>query len=120
MPGSDGHALVARPSGADLPTDEQVRLAVSSFALLAEPTRLRLLWLASTDELDVSSLAARTGVSVASASAHLAKLRLAGLVEARRAGRRMLYRARNRHVRTLVAEVLHLADHQVSGLPEHD
>lgn len=120
MPASNGRAIAPGTAGADLPADEQLRSAVTFFALLAEPTRLRLLWLAATEELDVSSLAARTGVSVASASAHLAKLRLAGLVETRRAGRRVLYRTRNRHVRTLVAEVLHLADHQVAGLPDHD
>ena len=88
--------------------------------MLAEPTRLRLLWLVSGQELDVSTLAARLGATVSVVSAHLAKLRLAGLVDTRRNGRHVLYRARDVHVRSLIAEALFHADHQVSGIPDHD
>jgi DNA-binding transcriptional ArsR family regulator len=88
--------------------------------MLAEPTRLRLLWLVSTEELDVSTLAARLDATVSVVSAHLAKLRLAGLVDTRKSGRHVLYRARDVHVRTLIAEALFHADHQVSGIADHD
>jgi hypothetical protein len=54
------------------------------------------------------------------ASQHLSKLRFAGLVEATRDGRRMVYRLRGGHVRALLAEALFHADHQVSGEPLHD
>jgi len=54
------------------------------------------------------------------ASQHLSKLRFAGLVEATRDGRRMLYRLRGGHVRALLAETLFHADYQVSGEPTHD
>ena len=54
------------------------------------------------------------------ASQHLSKLRLAGLVEATREGRRMIYRLRGSHVRTLLAEALFQADHHISGKPTHD
>jgi DNA-binding transcriptional ArsR family regulator len=54
------------------------------------------------------------------ASQHLSKLRLAGLVEATRDGRRMVYRLRGGHVRALLREALFHADHQVSGAPLHD
>lgn len=104
----------------DLPTDDQVGAAVTAFSMLAEPTRLRLLWLVSAEELDVSTLAGRIGASVSIVSAHLAKLRLAGLVDTRKAGRHVLYRARDTHVRRLIAEALFHADHQVSGIPDHD
>lgn len=97
-----------------------MRAAVTAFSMLAEPTRLRLLWLVSAEEVDVTSLAARLGVTVSVVSAHLAKLRLAGLVETRRAGRHILYRARDVHVRSLISEALHHADHQVSGTADHD
>lgn len=53
-------------------------------------------------------------------SQHLAKLRLAGLVTMRRAGRRALYRARGGHVRRLVEEVFHAADHHLTGQADHD
>jgi len=88
--------------------------------MLAEPTRLQLLWLVSAEELDVSSLASRLGSNVAIVSAHLAKLRLAGLVDTRKSGRHVLYRARDSHVRRLIGEALFHANHQVSGIADHD
>lgn len=46
--------------------------------------------------------------------------RLAGLVNLRRDGRRVLYRARCGHVRRLLAEVMNAADHHLHGIPDHD
>lgn len=51
-------------------------------------------------DYDVGTLAARTGATVALASQHLAKLRLAGLVTARREGRRHIYAVEDPHVLT--------------------
>ncbi|MFG1706158.1 ArsR/SmtB family transcription factor [Nonomuraea sp. M3C6] len=102
------------------PTPAQVNAAVDAFRLLSDGTRLRLMWLLSSDELDVNSLAESIGAPRPSVSQHLAKLRLAGLVDTRRDGRRVLYRARDSHVRGLIAEALFHADHEVSGLPRHD
>lgn len=104
----------------DPPTADQLRAAAEALALLGEPTRLQLLWILTTGEQDVSTVATTVGASVTSVSQHLAKLRLAGLVEARREGRRHLYVARGAHVRRLVLEALYFADHQVSGHPVHD
>ena len=101
-------------------TDAQVQAAVLSFSLLADPTRVRILWALRDDELDVTSLAALAGCRPTVASQHLSKLRLAGLVEATREGRRMRYRLRGGHVRALLREALFQADHQVSGQPVHD
>ena len=106
--------------GLAMPTDAQVAAAVAALTMLAEPSRLRLLWAASQSELDVGSLASVAGVTATAASQHLAKLRLSGLVSTRRDGRRVLYSARNAHVRKLITEALHQADHHVSGWPDHD
>ncbi|MEU8267985.1 metalloregulator ArsR/SmtB family transcription factor [Sphaerisporangium sp. NPDC049002] len=102
------------------PTTTQVETAVEAFRMLSDGTRLRLMWLLASGEYDVSSLAGAIGVARPSVSQHLAKLRLAGLVDARRHGRRVLYRARDAHVRRLIAEALFHADHEVSGIPRHD
>ncbi|KAB8182678.1 metalloregulator ArsR/SmtB family transcription factor [Nonomuraea phyllanthi] len=111
-------------SGADhsqeQPTPAQVAAAVDAFRMLSDGTRLRLMWLLSSGERDVNSLAEAVGAARPSVSQHLAKLRLAGLVDTRRDGRRVLYRARDSHVRAIIAEALFHADHQVSGLPRHD
>ncbi|MBA2891792.1 DNA-binding transcriptional ArsR family regulator [Nonomuraea soli] len=94
--------------------------AARVFALLADPTRLHLVWLLTQGEADVNTLAQATGAAQPTVSQHLAKLRLAGLVEPRREGRRSIYELRDGHLRRLVLEGLSHADHQVSGMPWHD
>ena len=85
---------------------------------LADPTRLHLLWLL-TAEQDVSTLTEQVAASRSSVSQHLGRLRLAGLVQARREGRRMLYRITSDHLAALVTEALEYADHAVQGIPHH-
>lgn len=101
-------------------TPEQISAAVMSFALLADPTRVQMLWALRNAELDVASLAAVAGCRPTVASQHLSKLRFAGLVEGQRHGQRVVYRLRGGHVRALLTEALFHADHHVSGVPVHD
>ena len=101
-------------------SDDQVQAAVTSFSLLAEPTRVRMLWAMREEGVDVATLAAAAGCTPAAASQHLSKLRFAGLVVGTRQGRRVLYQLRGGHVRTLLTEALFHADHQVSGAPVHE
>ncbi len=107
-------------SSRDLPTDGQVDIAVTTLALLADPTRLRILWLLARGDRDVAALSALTAATASATSQHLAKLRLAGLVNMRKAGRQHVYSARGSHVRALVDEALFYADHRVSGEPDHE
>ncbi|MEV0589321.1 metalloregulator ArsR/SmtB family transcription factor [Nonomuraea sp. NPDC050310] len=102
------------------PTGAQVEAAVEALRMLSDPTRLRLMWVLTRGEYDVGSLAQLIGVPRPSVSQHLAKLRLAGLVQTRRDGRRVRYQARDVHVRSLITEALFHADHEVSGIPRHD
>ncbi|GAA3455022.1 ArsR/SmtB family transcription factor [Dactylosporangium matsuzakiense] len=102
------------------PSAAQVDAAVTALRMLADPTRLRLMWELREGEHDVTTLTAAVGAARPAVSQHLAKLLLAGLVGTRRDGRRVLYRARGGHVRRLVTEVLYAADHQVTSEPEHD
>ncbi|NUP27710.1 MAG: helix-turn-helix transcriptional regulator [Nocardia sp.] len=104
----------------ELPPPELVETASVAMRMLADPTRLRLLWLLSGAELDVGSLAERVSLARPAVSQHLAKLELAGLVLRRRDGRRMLYRTRGGHVRRLLVEALNAAEHHVRGIPDHD
>lgn len=109
-----------QPDGASaLPSPAEVDAAVAALTLLADPTRLRLLWLLSTDERDVGTMAGLAGTTPAAASQHLGKLRLAGLVSARQEGRRRVYTTRGGHVSRLVQEALYFAGHRVSGEPDH-
>ncbi len=112
-----GHEGETHP---DRLTPEQIGAAVMSFALLADPTRVQMLWALRNAELDVASLAAVAGCRPTVASQHLSKLRFAGLVEGQRQGQRVIYRLRGGHVRALLTEALFHADHHVSGAPVHD
>ncbi len=107
---------------AHLQAPDSARLveATGVFALLADATRLHLLWLLAQEESDVGSLTERIEASRTAVSQHLAKLRLAGLVETRRAGRHIYYRLSDGHLRRLVLEALSHADHRVSGEAAHD
>jgi|SRR5882757_1175323 len=108
------------PTHPDTLTEAQVDAAVSAFGMLADRTRLRILWvLRDGSETDVSTLAEQAGVSPTIASQHLAKLRMTGLVATRKIGRHVHYRLRTGHVRRLLTEALFQADHQVSGHPDH-
>lgn len=98
--------------------EQRVAVAVEVLAQLADPTRLRLLWLL-TAEQDVTTLTAQVAASRSSVSQHLGRLRLAGLVRVRRDGRRMLYRITSDHLSELVTQVLEYADHTVRGIPHH-
>ena len=115
---TDGKPLPA--AHPEAPTTAQVAAAVMAFALLADPTRVRLLWAIRDEGADVTTLAATAGCSPTVASQHLSKLRFAGLVEGVRNGRRVVYRIRGGHVRRLLEEALFQADHQVTGEPVHD
>ncbi len=103
----------------DLPTGAQVDVAVTTLGLLADPTRLRILWLLARGDQEVGALSTLTGATASATSQHLAKLRLAGLVSMRKAGRQHIYSACGTHVRSLVDEALYYADHRVSGEPDH-
>jgi DNA-binding transcriptional ArsR family regulator len=100
-------------------TDGQVLVAVESFRLLADPTRVRLLWALLQGELSVNELADVVGAQPSAISHHLAKLRLARLVRPRREGTRMYYTMENVHVSQLLREGLFHADHVAQGLPPH-
>jgi len=92
------------------PTRPQLDAAARTLALLVAPVRLHLVWLATNGEHDVGTLAERTGVSIATASQHLGKLRLAGLISVRRDGRRHIYTVDDPHVVTLVEQIFeHIA-----------
>jgi DNA-binding transcriptional ArsR family regulator len=97
---------------------EQLGVAAEVLTHLADPTRLHLLWLLTTEQ-DVSTLTTQVAASRSSVSQHLGRLRLAGLVQARRDGRRMLYRITSDHLARLVTETLEYADHAVRGIPHH-
>jgi DNA-binding transcriptional ArsR family regulator len=67
---------------------------ISTFDVLAEPTRRRILDLIRDEERPVNELVATLAISQPGVSKHLRVLREAGLVEVRTDAQRRLYRVR--------------------------
>lgn len=88
------------------PSEAQVATGVETLKLLADPTRLRILWALLHGEHSVGNLAEHVGAPAPAVSQHLAKLRLARLVQTRRDGNHIFYLADDDHVRRLVEEAL--------------
>lgn len=103
----------------DLPSDDDVDLAVEVFRMLSDGTRLVLLWCLLDQEMSVGELATASGKAPAAVSQHLAKLRLARLVQTRRDGNTIYYRLDSAHARALVLDGIHHAQHQGTEMPAH-
>jgi len=87
--------------------------------MLADVTRVRVLWALLDGELAVNDLAQAVDKPPAGVSQHLAKLRLARLVSTRRQGTQVFYRLDSPHVAQLVEDAVFHADHAGSDLPQH-
>ena len=105
--------------GSGLPADEQVDLAVEVFRMLAEATRVKLLWVLLDGEAPVNRLADVVGKPQAAVSQHLAKLRMARLVTTRRQANQVFYRLANDHVRQLIEDAVFNAEHAGPDVPAH-
>lgn len=112
-------AAVSRPHERT-PGALELSAAAEVFGLLSDPTRLHLVWLLTRGEADVTALTEACGAARPAVSQHLAKLRLAGLVQSRKDGRRVVYAMPDGHLKRLVVEAISRADHEVSGEPWHD
>ena len=102
-----------------LPAEEQVDLAVEVFRMLADATRVRLLWVLLEGETPVNWMADAVAKPQATVSQHLAKLRMARLVQTRRQGTQLYYRLANDHVRQLIIDAMHHSEHAGPGIAAH-
>ena len=99
--------------------EDQVGLVVEVFRMLADSTRVQVLWALVDRECSVNDLAERVGKPAPSVSQHLAKLRMARLVRTRKEGTQVIYRLENDHVRQLVSDAVFNAEHAGPGVPGH-
>lgn len=81
---------------------------------LGHPHRLELLEHLAQGERGVEALAERTDLSIANASQHLQRLRRAGLVDARRDGKFVLYSLSDEAVLDLLASLRRVAERNVA------
>jgi ArsR family transcriptional regulator, zinc-responsive transcriptional repressor len=99
--------------------EDQAALIVEVFRMLADVTRVQVLWALADRELSVNELAQHVGKPAPSVSQHLAKLRMARLVRTRRAGTTIYYTLENEHIRQLVTDAVFNAEHAGPGIPQH-
>ena len=101
------YARAAQPGSAEL-----TRLS-ELLALMADPTRLRIVAALDSAELCVCDLAATIGLTESAISHHLRPMRQLNVVRSRREGRRVFYSLDDEHVmsiyRTSREHVLHRA-----------
>jgi DNA-binding transcriptional ArsR family regulator len=101
------------------PTDREIAAAVRTLKLLADETRLRIIWNLQHGEHSVNELADHLAMQAAAVSHHLARLRHDGVVTTRRDGNRIYYAARDDHVEALVRQALRHAEHLGPGPARH-
>lgn len=101
------------------PSESQVESVIEIFKLLADRTRLKIMWELLHNEYSVNELSKQVSAQSASVSQHLGKLRLAKLVISRRQGNKIYYSAKNDHVFNLIEQAFYEADHLVNSAPDH-
>ena len=87
--------------------------------MLADATRVQVLWALIGREMSVNDLAEHVGKPAPSVSQHLAKLRMARLVRTRREGTTIYYTLENDHIGQLVTDAVFNAEHAGPGIPGH-
>ncbi|WP_144659232.1 helix-turn-helix transcriptional regulator [Paenarthrobacter nicotinovorans] len=102
------------------PDAELLENAAGTLRMLAEPTRLHLLWQLAQGPKTVGELVDSSSMPRTVVSQHLAKLRLSGLVDTRKDGRHVIYSLHDGHLVRLIQETINHADHQITGEPTHD
>jgi DNA-binding transcriptional ArsR family regulator len=114
------HLSPVRDEHPRTPGEEQGAPAAELFALLGDRTRLVLLRAVAECEAGVTTLTERCGAARPTVGRHLARLRLAGLVNTRKEGRRVIYSLGDGHLRRVVDEAPNVADPPLSDRPAYD
>lgn len=92
---------------------------LTAIRVLAEPTRLRMLRLLGEEELSVAEMQDIFSMGQSRVSAHLAQMKREGLVEDRRAGKKIYYAAR-RPLPPVVCSLLAEAQEQIAEVAVDD
>lgn len=86
----------------ELPGEREMQRVAATFRVLSDPTRARIVYALSVEELCVCDVAAVAGLSVSAASHQLKRLRDQGVVSYRKDGRLAFYSLSDDHVRELI------------------
>lgn len=101
-----------QPIRSELSQGERFTATAEVFKQLSDTTRLQMFWLLCHQEQCVINIAALLGISSPAASHHLRSLQDAGLLESRREGKEVYYRASD----TEECDLLHKTMEQVMNI----
>lgn len=101
------------------PTTKEIDVAAGVLKLLGDKTRLSILALLRDGEMTVTAIADSLGRPVPAISQHLAKLRMADMVQTRKEGTSCFYSQPDEHLTTLVVNALQFAEHTLYDNPPH-
>lgn len=90
----------------DAPDEETVSRLSETFKIFGDNTRIRILWTLFSEELSVSDISDRLGMSRSAISHQLRTLKQARLVKSRRDGKNTFYSLDDDHVKRIIEQVL--------------
>lgn len=90
----------------EIPDQTSIEKLANLMQALSDPTRVRIIFLLTREELCVHDLATLIGATQSSISHHLKTLRLNDLVESRRDGKTVYYSLADEHVAGLFEECM--------------
>lgn len=96
----------------NMPSKKSFDMASSTFQLVSDASRLRILWLLSHCEVCVNNIAIAVNMSAPAVSHHLKILKQAGLIKSRRFGKEIYYKISS----TKEAELVHISIDGILGI----
>ncbi|MBN1289111.1 MAG: helix-turn-helix transcriptional regulator [Actinobacteria bacterium] len=87
-----------------LASDDVIRQTSDLFGVLSDPTRVKIIYLLSREELCVGDIAGLVGVSESAVSHQLRVLRNLGIVNYRREGKMSFYALRDEHIEKILEQ----------------
>jgi ArsR family transcriptional regulator, lead/cadmium/zinc/bismuth-responsive transcriptional repressor len=100
--------------------DDRVVPVADLFRLLGDPTRLRIVLACLDERRAVGAIAVALGLSQSLVSHHLRLLRAARVVRAERAGKQVFYVAADRHISSMLTDMLEHVAEPISDLPRDE
>jgi DNA-binding transcriptional ArsR family regulator len=99
-------------------SDATARASADVLSLLADETRLKILWVVMQGSVSVGAIAELVEAKPPAVSQHLAKLRLAGMVEVRREGTFAYYQACDDHISRIVTDLVEHTSEELAAAAE--
>lgn len=94
-------------------SNDLLDMSVSVLKTLSDPSRLQMLWALCQEDLSLSELAQLIGVSPTVAGQLLSRLRTAGVLQTRKAGRHVIYSMHDERSRQFIRQTLDFARYRL-------